>query len=786
MGNANSPSAMTTTIHDTTKAGGGGGVIKSPEILIAKSIITGAAGEATTARNINNNIPNKSNSNDRIKGALDLIAADGDERYSLRILPRTTVEHVKVVLEAQYGLDMDQKYLKFNNQQMKEGNTLADYRVRSGDRIIVASSEKDDMSPEVSLYYASLKGNSEKVRSYLARGVSPSFSNRSFKDRTPLHAAAENGHEGVARVLLQSEAFVNARDINERTPLHAAAENGHEGVARVLLQSEAVVNARDIQGLTPIHIAALYGHVSVFRLLLNGGANINIKAQGMKVIHFGAIGGHVNLLEVLETICELTEKTDSGLTPLHLAAKYQKLDTVIWLVEQGVNFNLKDSRGNTAEDLAREEGCNEIVTYLHRWVLLQQRKFLQVVAQGKLGSVMSFLKVGIDMDCKTEDEDEWGHRAIHLASLYGHVDVVTALLLFGVRREAEDDMGSTAMHYAAAGDQIKVMKILKNGGCKLNISNHLNMTPLHFAAIRGKANATRWLLAEGVLGSVKSNTGFSAADIAEKEGYQTVSNILKESQNVKCQIQIKSSSNAEELIWDQSEWQILRQLKHPNIVLYMGCKVRGNTLSILMEYCSGGDLAKRIQQQKKKNLHIPEKLVINWASMIASALNYIHRRSILHRDLKPENIFLSGSEAIKLGDFGLAKLLKEKEFAHSFVGSPCYMSPEVLLQLPYNEKSDMWSFGCILYELTTFHNDFMKFKEYNIPQTFHADFKKLVSSLLNQKPENRPNSSVVHNLPLFKTGRQTSLHQEQFQQQIEDLKEYEQNINNLMKLVLNH
>ncbi|XP_068231371.1 uncharacterized protein [Palaemon carinicauda] len=722
MGNANSPSAMTTTIHDTTKAGGGGGVIKSPEILIAKSIITGAAGEATTARNINNNIPNKSNSNDRIKGALDLIAADGDERYSLRILPRTTVEHVKVVLEAQYGLDMDQKYLKFNNQQMKEGNTLADYRVRSGDRIIVASSEKDDMSPEVSLYYASLKGNSEKVRSYLARGVSPSFSNRSFK--------------------------------------------------------------------------------------------------GMKVIHFGAIGGHVNLLEVLETICELTEKTDSGLTPLHLAAKYQKLDTVIWLVEQGVNFNLKDSRGNTAEDLAREEGCNEIVTYLHRWVLLQQRKFLQVVAQGKLGSVMSFLKVGIDMDCKTEDEDEWGHRAIHLASLYGHVDVVTALLLFGVRREAEDDMGSTAMHYAAAGDQIKVMKILKNGGCKLNISNHLNMTPLHFAAIRGKANATRWLLAEGVLGSVKSNTGFSAADIAEKEGYQTVSNILKESQNVKCQIQdknavvtlkkklgvggfgtvylgvlngrdivvkeIKSSSNAEELIWDQSEWQILRQLKHPNIVLYMGCKVRGNTLSILMEYCSGGDLAKRIQQQKKKNLHIPEKLVINWASMIASALNYIHRRSILHRDLKPENIFLSGSEAIKLGDFGLAKLLKEKEFAHSFVGSPCYMSPEVLLQLPYNEKSDMWSFGCILYELTTFHNDFMKFKEYNIPQTFHADFKKLVSSLLNQKPENRPNSSVVHNLPLFKTGRQTSLHQEQFQQQIEDLKEYEQNINNLMKLVLNH
>ncbi|XP_064100704.1 ankyrin-1-like [Macrobrachium nipponense] len=675
-------------------------------------------------------------------------------------------------------------------------------RVRSSSEIKFCLYFQNGKSQRIGLYDASLSGDLNSVKSCLVDGTSANSSNKRNR---------------------------------ERTPLHAAAEKGHEGIVRLLLREEADVNAKDREGLTPIHLAALKGHVNVFRLLLNGGANINMKAKGMKVIHFAAIGGQVLLLEVLETVCELSEKTDCGMTPLHLAAKQGNLTTVLWLVEQGVSFSLRDNRGNTAEDLAREKGHTEIAGYLNSWILLQQRKFLQVVAQGKLVNIMSFFKAGVDVDCKTQEEDEWGLRAIHLASLYGHLEVVKALVVFGARREAEDDMGSTAVHYAAAGGHVGVLKFLKENGCKLDVCNNLSMTPLHFAAIRGKTETASWLLEQGVVEDTKTSTGLSAADIAKREGHLALSRSLGNSTSslertkiskgntalvsikkklgsgafgtvylasmngreiVVKEIKLNSESEKEDLKPDESEVQILKCLKHPNIVTFVGCHVEKNTLNILMECCSGGDLAQRIKQQKARKEVFQERLVVNWARKIASALHYIHRKGILHRDLKPENIFLSGSDSIKLGDFGLAKLIEGKRYATSVVGTAPYMlihkmeydlfqSPEVRNQCPYNEKSDMWSFGCILYELASFQKDFTNFKVDKISKKFNSEYIKLVSSLLEKEPVKRPCSSQVISLPLFKTSRPRSHHQEMYQRQLtEALRDIERNTNNLLNLVL--
>lgn len=756
-------------------------------------LAAGAAGVAAAAvRNVPRVEEPRLRSSSEIKGTLKLTAVEKNERYPLRILPKTSIQHVKVILAAQYGIDMDNKHLIYKGQRIKDEKTLADYRMQSGDVIIIVSGSENGMLKRISLYDASLSGKLDLVRSYLVEGTSANSSNKRSK---------------------------------ERTPLHAAAENGHEEIVRLLLREEADVNAKDSEGLTPLHLAALKGQVNVFRLLLNGGADINMKAKGMKVIHFAAIGGQVPLLEVLEPVCELGEKADSGLTPLHLAAKRGNLETVLWLVEQGVSFSLRDDRGNTAEDLARENGHAVIASYLYSWVLLQQRKFLQVVAQGKLVNIMSFFKAGVDVDCRAQEEDEWGLRAIHLAALYGHLDVVSALVLVGARREAEDDMGSTAVHYAAAGGHVDVLERLKNEGCKMDMCNNLNMTPLHFAAIRGKTEAASWLLGQGVPKNVRSNTGLSAADIAKKEGHFSLSIRLKERQSLEQRTKTSKGSSAlvtikkrlgrggfgtaylaamngreivvkeiklnseseKDLIPDESEVQILKRLKHPNIVTFVGCQVHGNTLNILMEYCSGGDLAQRIKQQKARKEPFQEKLVVNWASKIASALHYIHRKEILHRDLKPENIFLSGSDSIKLGDFGLAKVIEEKKYATSIVGSQAYMSPETCSGFPYNEKSDMWSFGCILYEVASFQRDFIIFKLDKIPNTFNSEYKNLVSSLLEQEPSKRPSSSQVTGLRLFKTSRPKSQHQETYQRQLkEGRREIAQNTNNLMHSVLSH
>ena len=98
---------------------------------------------------------------------------------------------------------------------------------------------------------------------------------------------------------------------------------------------------------------------------------------------------------------------------------------------------------------------------------------------------------------------------------------------------------------------------------------------------------------------------------------------------------------------------------------------------------------------------------MNWFVQICFAIKYIHDKNILHRDLKLSNIFLSSNGDINLGDFGIAKVLDNSdEFAKTIVGTPYYLSPEICLRRPYNQKSDIWSLGCILYELMNMKHAF--------------------------------------------------------------------------------
>lgn len=91
------------------------------------------------------------------------------------------------------------------------------------------------------------------------------------------------------------------------------------------------------------------------------------------------------------------------------------------------------------------------------------------------------------------------------------------------------------------------------------------------------------------------------------------------------------------------------------------------------------------------------------------ALNECHNRNpkILHRDLKPANIFLDSNNNLKLGDFGLARILSENSlYCKTHVGTPYYMSPEQINEVCYDERSDIWSFGCLLYELAALRPPF--------------------------------------------------------------------------------
>lgn len=141
---------------------------------------------------------------------------------------------------------------------------------------------------------------------------------------------------------------------------------------------------------------------------------------------------------------------------------------------------------------------------------------------------------------------------------------------------------------------------------------------------------------------------------------------------------------------------------------------------------------------------------------MVSAIRYMHAKNVLHRDLKTANIFLTKEGIVKIGDFGISKLLTStKGGAHTVLGTPYYISPEMCEGKVYDEKSDIWALGCILYEMAclqkTFEgsnlpalvNKIMRGQFAPIRGNYSYLFKQLVRDLLQRDPEFRPSASEV-------------------------------------------
>ncbi|CBN79304.1 conserved unknown protein [Ectocarpus siliculosus] len=173
------------------------------------------------------------------------------------------------------------------------------------------------------------------------------------------------------------------------------------------------------------------------------------------------------------------------------------------------------------------------------------------------------------------------------------------------------------------------------------------------------------------------------------------------------------------------ETTLLEHLSHPNIVGLWESLFHGPSeglLCIVMDYAEGGDLGDYLMKQNGRllddELSLTGTLFRDW--LMTSTLRYIHEKNILHRDLKPMNVFLTGSGTIKLGDFGIAKVLEcAADTASTRCGTLVYMAPEVMGVEPYGHKADMWSLGtlfrpprrCVLYEMTPLRRPFTSVAE---------------------------------------------------------------------------
>lgn len=209
-----------------------------------------------------------------------------------------------------------------------------------------------------------------------------------------------------------------------------------------------------------------------------------------------------------------------------------------------------------------------------------------------------------------------------------------------------------------------------------------------------------------------------------------------------------------------NEVRILASISHEGIVAYKEAFIdeESRTLCVAMEFAEGGDLLMKINKHKQQRSFFEEDEIWNCLLQVTMGLKALHDMKIMHRDLKCANIFITKDGNYKLADLNVSKVMKTM-MAHTQTGTPYYASPEVWKDNPYTYSSDIWSLGCVIYEMTTksppftardmqgLYRKVIQGAYPPIPPRYSNDLSNVIKSLLQVNPKMRPTCEKILQMP---------------------------------------
>ncbi|XP_016153271.1 PREDICTED: ankyrin-2 isoform X15 [Ficedula albicollis] len=410
-------------------------------------------------------------------------------------------------------LDKTPDYYGYNSEESKEPEIVSD--------------------SNASFLRAARAGNLDKVVEYLKSGIDINTCNQNGLNA--LHLAAKEGHVGLVQELLERGSAVDSATKKGNTALHIASLAGQAEVVKVLVKEGANINAQSQNGFTPLYMAAQENHIEVVKYLLENGANQSTATEdGFTPLAVALQQGHNQAVAILlendtkgkvrlpalhiaarkddtksaalllqndhnadvQSKMMVNRTTESGFTPLHIAAHYGNVNVATLLLNRGAAVDFTARNGITPLHVASKRGNTNMVKLL--------------------------LDRGGQIDAKTRD----GLTPLHCAARSGHDQVVELLLERGAPLLARTKNGLSPLHMAAQGDHVECVKHLLQHKAPVDDVTLDYLTALHVAAHCGHYRVTKLLLDKRANPNARALNGFTPLHIACKKNRIKVMELL--------------------------------------------------------------------------------------------------------------------------------------------------------------------------------------------------------------------------------------------------------------------